>query len=194
MTDSIGEALPVPLLGEPEAHERGQDQNIAENIASLSLFRVLLQNERVAGAIGNLLQALLVDGVLDPRLRELVVMRLAWRYGAEYQWSHHWRISRGAYGIPADDLLAVRDPIRPDGFSAAERAALKATDEMMDDHRIGTATWADLREHLPSEAERVELVVLIGTYLFFPCMLNALHVPLEESMRSWPPDGLTPNR
>ena len=44
--------------------------------------------------LGDLLQTLLFTGnALDPRLRELLILRIGWRTGAVYEWTQHWRFA-----------------------------------------------------------------------------------------------------
>ena len=64
-------------LGADEARARlapGMPQRFAE----LSVFQIALKNPVVAEAMTSLLVALLENGRLDPRLRELAIMRIGW--------------------------------------------------------------------------------------------------------------------
>jgi alkylhydroperoxidase family enzyme len=45
-------------------------------------------------------------------------------------------------GLPADDLLAVRDWDAHDSLGGAERAVLAATDEVVHDGAVSARTWA----------------------------------------------------
>jgi len=97
------------MLPIQESRRRAEAEGLNPQFADLSVFRILLHNPTVAREIGKTLTALLFDGnVLDPRLRELVIMRIGWVTGSEYEWTQHWRVARGMQ-IPAEDLLAVRD-------------------------------------------------------------------------------------
>ena len=60
------------------------------------------------GAFNDLLATMLWHGALDPRLRELVIMRIGWLTGCDYEWTQHWRVA-SRLGVPAEDLLGVRD-------------------------------------------------------------------------------------
>ena len=51
---------------------------------------------------------LLRTGTLDPRLRELVICRVGWRTGAEYEWLQHVRLGRGL-GITDAEIDAIAD-------------------------------------------------------------------------------------
>ena len=60
---------------------------------------------------------MLWHGALDSRLRELVIMRIGWLTACDYEWTQHWRVASGL-GVPAEDLLGVRDWQRVRGLRA----------------------------------------------------------------------------
>ena len=155
------------------------------NFKHLTFFNFIL-----AAAVSNLLATLLYKAnKLDERLRELIIMRLAWRTGSVYEWTQHWRVAE-RLKIDGESVVAVRDWQNADCLSAADKAVLAATDETLNDGRISDATWAACCEHLSSEAERIELVLAISNWRLFSEMFQSLRIPLEEGVDHWPPDGL----
>lgn len=178
----------LPLLDRETAAKAAEEAGIHPQMAELSVFRVLLRKPRVAKVVSELLTQLLFRADLDMRLRELIIMRIGWVTGSDYEWTQHWRVATG-FGVPADDLLAVRDWEHADRFGDAERAVLAATDETIRDGVISAATWAACEAVLPSEDERLELVATIGCWRFVSSVLRSLEVPLEDGVASWPPDG-----
>ena len=181
----------VPMLEAAAAREAGERAGVPAQLAELSIFRVLLRRERLAKATSDLLLGLLFGGVLDVRLRELVIMRIGWRTGSVYEWTQHWRVALDL-GVPEADLLAVRDGPTSAAFGAVERAVLEATDEAIDGRRIGDATMAELRSHLDDDAV-LELVAAIGTWSMISTVLRSLDIPLEDGVAPWPPDGVAPS-
>jgi alkylhydroperoxidase family enzyme len=177
-----------------EAAAAAGDAGVPEFMAELSVFRVLLRHPRVARAVHDLLMSMLVDGALDPRLRELVIMRIGWLTASNYEWTQHWRIALGL-GISADDLVAVRDWYTHDAFDSRDRAVLAATDEMVHDGAISAKTWAACERELgPEPAVLIELVSAIGAWRMIASLLISLEVPLEDGVASWPPDGQSPSQ
>ncbi len=182
----------VPLLPVEEAVRRTEALDLNAQFAHLSVFRTLLHNQPVAKALARTVNTLLFTGnVLDGRLRELLIMRIAWKTGSVYEWTQHWRIAR-EMDIAAEDLLAVRDWQAAEHLGDAERAVLQATDDTLHRGSIQPDTWQACCAHLESEAERVELVVAIGNWTLFSQLLQSLAVPLEEGVEPWPPDGKSP--
>ncbi len=184
----------VPRLPLEEAKAAADEAGIPDYMAELSIFQVLLNHPTLARAVNDLLATMLWHGRLAPRLRELVIMRIGWLTACDYEWTQHWRVACGL-GVPADDLLAVRAWSTHDGFGAAERAVLAATDEVVRDGAVSAQTWAVCERKLSTDsAVLIELVTAIGAWRMIASILHSLEVPLEEGVASWPPDGQPPSR
>ena len=190
MTDNPSDCR-IPFLPVEEAKRLGKEYGVPSLMAHLNVFRVMLNHPELAAAVSNLLATLLYKAnKLDLRLRELIIMRIAWRTGSVYEWTQHWRVAE-ALGIDGESVVAVRDWKDADSLSDADRAVLAATDDTIDSGRISDATWDACCAHLPSEAERIELVLAISNWRLFSEMFQSLRIPLEEGVDHWPPDGLT---
>jgi len=183
----------VPLLSIEQAKEAASKVEVSEQIAELSIFRILLRQPALAKRVNDLLMTLLIGGELDARLRELIIMRIGWSTSAVYEWTQHWRVAL-QLGVEEADLLAVRDWEKYDHWSEADRAILRATDETLESGAISAATWTECAKHLPSDAEQLELVAAIGCWKMISQILKSLEVPLEDGVAPWPPDGVSPAR
>ena len=182
----------VPKLPLDEAKAAADEAAVPDYMAELSIFQVLLNHPQLARALNDLLATMLWHGALDPRLRELVIMRIGWLTACDYEWTQHWRVASGL-GVPADDLLAVRDWQGYDGFGPAERAVLAATDDVVRNGAVSAETWAVCERELQGETTvLIELVTVIGAWRMVSSILQSLKVPLEEGVSSWPPDGRSP--
>jgi alkylhydroperoxidase family enzyme len=182
----------IPLLPPDDAKAATASAGIPEITADLSVFRIWLHHPKLARWFSDLLMGLLWEGRLDPRLRELVIMRLGWATGSDYEWTQHWRIALGV-GVDEADLLAVRDWGSSDRFGPAERAVLAATDETLADGAISPATWDACVAHVSDDPQvLLELTAAIGTWRMVAGILRSLEVPLEGGVASWPPDGRGP--
>lgn len=189
-----GSALRIPMMSVEEARTIAAREGLPEIMAPLSVFRVLLHHPALARSLAGLLKMLLLEGNhLDGRLRELIIMRIGWLTGSNYEWTQHWRFARDM-GIPEDVLLACRSWESSTILTAADRAILRATDETMESGRISDATWSECERHVASIQARLELVVAIGNWRTFSQLLLTLRIPLEEGLEDWMPDGLRPAR
>lgn len=181
----------VPLVDRDTALRIAAETGLAERFARGGAFRTLAHNPAVLKAVYGQLTTLLLRNSFDTRLRELMIMRIGWVTGSEYEWTQHWRVAAEA-GIPPEDVLAVRDWRGSDRLGAADRAILAATDESLSGKTISDATWAEVARHVTDPAQQVEFVVALGNWTLFSILLRNLKIPLEDGIVGWPPDGKIP--
>lgn len=182
----------VPPLPLDEAKAAADEAAVPDYMAELTIFQVLLNHPQLARAVNDLLATMLWHGDLDPRLRELVIMRIAWLTACDYEWTQHWRVA-SRLGVTADDLVGVRDWLGYDGFGSTERAVLAATDDVVRDGAVSAETWSACQHEFGADpAVLVELVTAIGAWRMVASILHSLQVPLEDGVASWPPDGRPP--
>lgn len=181
----------VPLAPQAQALEVGRAIGAADVMATRNAFRTLSQSPTMAKGVFTHLTTLLGKNTFSTRLRELAIMRIGWATDSEYEWTQHWRVATTA-GIPPEDILAVRDWRNSDRLDAADRAILAATDEVLATGKISDATWVECCKHVPTDAERVEMVVCIANWTMFSIILRSLEIPVEDGVMSWPPDGRRP--
>ena len=174
-----------------EAQRLGAEFGIGAAQAGRSAFRMLAHHPDLVRHVYGLLTMLSTRNKLETRLRELMIMRLAWMSGSEYAWFQHYRISTQA-GITPEEIVAVRDWRKSDLFGPADRAVLAAADDTLERGKISDTVWAECERHLKEPAVLVEMVVAIGNWTMFSQLLQSLRVPLEEGAAAWPPDGIAP--
>jgi alkylhydroperoxidase family enzyme len=109
---------------------------------------------------------------LEPRLRELAILRVAWRTRSGYEWNQHRRMG-GEEGLTDAHLAAVPDGPASAVWTPTERAVVAAADEMIDDFTVSDETWAALTSTLEA-ASLFELLFVIGGYLCLAAVLNSI--------------------
>src|SRR5688500_18823854 len=119
-----------------EARRLGREFGIGEAQASRSAFRMLANHPDLVKHVYGLLTMLSSRNKLPTRLRELIIMRLAWRAGSEYAWFQHYRIATTQGGVTPAEIVAVRDWRESPLFDPADRAVLAAADDTCDHGRI----------------------------------------------------------
>jgi alkylhydroperoxidase family enzyme len=72
----------------------------------LNLFSMLANAPALMGPTLQLGQAILAEGDLDPKLRELVILAVSDRTETAYEWAQHDPIAR-AIGVPAAQIDAI---------------------------------------------------------------------------------------
>jgi alkylhydroperoxidase family enzyme len=186
---SEGNACRVALLPLEASRKAAEEAGIPANFAELNIFRALLQRPAIAKALCDLLLANFGSS-LDHRLRELVIMRLGWATGSDYEWTQHWSIAQERFGCSEKDLLEARDWQGSAHFGATERAVLAATDETIATGALSAETFSSCEALLGDST--LDLVSAIGTWRLVSQVLRSLEVPLEDGVASWPPDGTPP--
>ena len=111
------------------------------------------------GALGR---AVAMPEVLQPRLREAVILRVAYLSSSEYELHHHVALGRAA-GLTEQDLSGIA---RAD-YSALDpllAAAARFTDEVVVRLTPSDQTLAGLRRLVPDQVV-VNMVLTIGCYM-----------------------------
>ena len=96
----------------------------------------------------------LLAGRLPGRLRELVILRTAYRFDARYEWAHHIELAE-AQGISGAEVAALGGDLAALDWDPFERAALAAVDETKDAGAVSDGTWSVLASHpRPGRSDR----------------------------------------
>jgi alkylhydroperoxidase family enzyme len=180
----------IPMLSVQESQKRAQEIGITRAVAELNVSRVLLHNPTLAHALDNLLQTLMTKNQVPSRLRELIILRTAWRTASEYEFMRHVIRSR-QLEIPEQDILGVRDPDKCPSYSAIDRAVIKLADELNDNAVASPETWQILEKNFPPE-QLLELVFAQGHWRMFASFFNTSKVPLDADAASGWPEGRKP--
>lgn len=145
----------------------------------LNVFTTLARHPSLFQSWIGLGSALLMNGLLSGRDRELAILRTAHHRSCEYEWAHHRGLALDA-GLTEDEVAALRRD--PDGhpWSDDDRMVLAAADELHERGTVTDATWTELATRF-GERELIELVMLIGHYHMVAFTLNALRVQNEDA-------------
>lgn len=114
---------------------------------------------------------------LSARVREILIMRMAWLRHAECEFLAHAAIGRR---VGLDDADVERIQLGPDapGLSPEDADLLRAVDELKADARIGAQTWARLSAQYDTE-QLLELVFIVGCYEVLAMAFNSFEIQLE---------------
>lgn len=119
---------------------------------------------------------LVANGKLPARDRELAVLRNAWLCGAPYEWGEHVDIGKRV-GLTTEEIEAVTEGSKAEGWNEHERAVLRAVDELHMHKAITDETWAVLAASW-DEQQLMEFPVLVGQYISTALLQNALRMRL----------------
>lgn len=179
----------IPLVTDPSPEVREiLAGTLTRDGRPINIFGMLAHNPRILKRFNLLGGALLNKGVLPPRERELVILRVGWNARAVYEFGQHTIIGRQA-GLSDEEIAAVCDG-GDHPWSPGDHLLLAMADELCQDDCVSDDTFAALAERW-NEAELVELVVCAGFYRMVSGFLNTFGIPLDEGVPGWPP-GVQP--
>ncbi|NUP27089.1 MAG: carboxymuconolactone decarboxylase family protein [Nocardia sp.] len=134
----------------------------------------LVRHPELTKAFLTLNVHLLFRSSLPARLRELAILRVAYRRDCVYEWNHH-REAALAEGITEAEIEAVR---HGEATGALDRTVLRAVDELDEKSNLSDATWDALCGQL-DEHQRMDLIFTIGTYNTLAAAFNTFGVRSE---------------
>jgi len=151
-----------------------------------NIFRTLARHPKLLKrwlVFGN---HILAKSTLDPREREIAILRVGYRCRSIYEWTQHVRIGRQT-GLSDAEIARIGAGPDAAGWSEFDAAILRATDELHDDAMIGDATWKQLSERYSTE-QIMDLIFTVGQYHTVSMALNSLGVQTEHGDAPFP-DG-----
>jgi alkylhydroperoxidase family enzyme len=120
---------------------------------------------------------------LSPRIRELLILRVALVRQAEYEWAQHVVLARDA-GLTPDEISRIADGPEAAGWAPLDRAMMSATDELLHDAKIADATWEVLAREL-DDRQLMDLVFTVGAYDLLAMAFRSFGVELDDDLQGW---------
>ena len=146
----------------------------------LNVLGTLAQHQTLMQAYHAFNGHILYTNSLDARQRELLILRVAARRGAEYEWRQHVFIARGA-GFSDADIERIAEGPHAAGWSPLDAAMLRAVDELVADAEITDGTWKELAAELDRH-QLMDLVFTVGAYDLLAMAFKSFGVELDEDL------------
>ena len=146
----------------------------------LNVLGTLAQHPALMQAYHTFNGHILYTNTLDARQRELLVLRVAARRGAEYEWRQHVFIARDL-GFTDADIERVAEGPHADGWSPIDAAMLRAVDELVADAQIADDTWAVLAGELDRH-QLMDLVFTVGAYDLLAMAFKSFGVEVDADL------------
>jgi 4-carboxymuconolactone decarboxylase len=148
-----------------------------------ALDGVLLHSPPFADGWNSMLGAVRGASTLPADIRELAILRVASRNGADYEWTAHEPLARRA-GLGDEAIAAIRvgdvaDASIDDALTPAQWAALTYADAMTVDVSVPDEVFGAVRAHF-GEREVLELTVTVAAYNMVSRVLVATDVRAGE--------------
>jgi alkylhydroperoxidase family enzyme len=151
---------------------------------ALNIFTTLAHHPRLLKKWSEFGGVLLYRGDLDPREREIAILRTGWNCQSEYEFGQH-RVIGLRSGMTEKEVDATT--LDPDaaGWNDSDRLLIRAVDELHADNKISDATWAELAKKYTKQ-QLIELVFVVGQYHLVSMALNSLGVQRDEGIDGFP--------
>jgi alkylhydroperoxidase family enzyme len=147
----------------------------------LNIFRAMSHSPEAMLRFMRFGSYLLEDGKVDPKLRELAILRTGWLTRSEYEFSQHIAFGRRV-GLSDEQIAGVGDPAQGP-YDDRERAVLAYAGELTVAAAVSDAAFGAVRAFM-NEEEIVELTIVIGFYNMVARVLNGLQVDVDAPARS----------
>lgn len=119
----------------------------------------------------------LFNGALKIREREIAILRIGWLCQAPFEFGEHVGIGKSLGGLTDQEVKDIIVGSSAPGWKDADRALIRAVEELHSDAMISDATWATLAKYF-DDKQLIELPVLVGQYQGVAYVQNSLRIPL----------------
>ena len=164
-----------PQLSEEIAHISG-----ARRGRLINVYKALLNSPRLALIWTDLITAGKDSVELDPRTREMIILRVAVLTRGEYVFRAHAPGFAREVGLTDAEVEGLFDLKRYDAFGERDRAVLAYVDAMTRDIEVPDAVFDALRPHF-DDRRIVEITVVVGVYNMHARVGRALKIDLEPT-------------
>ncbi len=155
-------------------------------VEPLALFRTLAVHDGLFSRMRPLGAGLLGHPRLDPRERELLILRTCARAGAEYEWGVHAVAFARPLGLSDEQIAAtVLGAAEDPAWHEADAQLIAAADALYDTNGIPDELWAKLSARLGQD-QLLELVITAGWYRLISYVINAAQIALEPWAERFP--------
>jgi alkylhydroperoxidase family enzyme len=137
------------------------------------------------------LDTFLFSGRIDPRLRELAILRVMWRCNRAFEWGQHYRHARQA-GVTRDEVVSIRTSTPENDLVGAVGLVVRAADEVVDDAAVSEQTLKELRTLFGEAGLLDEFLYVVAGYRMFATIAASKGEPFRGDRAPWPPDGVSP--
>ena len=133
---------------------------------------ISLYSPGVAEPMHHLNTYLRQSGVVGPALTEVAILVAAWEIEQAYEWSAHEPAAR-RFGVPDAVIDAIKFDRDVAGLPAKESTIIRFGREILREHQLSSATWAEAVAHFGNQGA-LEIAAVMGDYVMAGIMLHAV--------------------
>jgi alkylhydroperoxidase family enzyme len=121
-------------------------------------------------------------GSLEPKIRELVILRMATLRASSYELMHHLPAAKTA-GLSEMEISAITSA-QPSGLDQKHSVMIQLVDDCSQLGKVSDPTYEKAAEFF-SVAQIAEATLLAGLYGMLACFLKTMGVELDQHPLSW---------
>ena len=144
-------------------------------------FAMWIRNANLAAAANALGNAVRLEGKLDAKLFELIILVIARQWSAQYEWFAHAQEAERV-GLDPAIIEAIRTHRVPSFKSPRETVIYEMVRELIDTRNLSDATYNRARNMFAIDLV-MEVVTVAGFYTLVAMMLNAFDAPVPGGAR-----------
>jgi 4-carboxymuconolactone decarboxylase len=156
-----------------------EDRLFLADLPQLNISRLLAGSPSMFRPMTRLFSAYLSDGLLDPEVREIVILRVGHLCASEYEVVSHERVAKLIEMSP-EKIAGLALGREQSAFSEMERIVIRFVDEIVQDGGASEEAFAALAEHM-SSAEMIEVTAVAGVYVMVAQICATFDIEVEET-------------
>ena len=133
---------------------------------------ISLYSPGVAEPMHHLNTYLRQSGVVGPALTEVAILVAAWEIEQASEWSANEPAAR-RFGVPDAVIDAIKFDRDVAGLPAKESTIIRFGREILREHQLSSATWAEAVAHFGNQGA-LEIAAVMGDYVMAGIMLHAV--------------------
>lgn len=141
-------------------------------------FPIWLRIPELADRANRFGNALRVNGKLDKRLFELMVLVIARHWSAQYEWFAHAKAALEA-GLSPDTVDAIQNRRRPESLREDEQLIYDLVTELVETRTLSQPSYDRALAALGLEL-LIELITAAGFYAMIAMVLNVFDAPVPS--------------
>ena len=144
---------------------------------TLNVMKMFAGTEDMYPAVIGFIKAVFEARGVNPKLREMIVLRVATKYHVLYEWQAQSTLARNV-GLSLQEIQAAAGDDATEAIDADYRLAWKATDEICVEGTLCDETLCQLLARFGETVTR-KLILIISWFNLLSCFINSCRVPLE---------------
>ena len=144
-------------------------------------FPIWLRNPELADRANQLGNVLRMQGKLEKRLFELMVLIVARHWAAQYEWFSHAKSALNS-GLSPEIVDAIQNNRRPESLREDELLVYEIISEIVDTRTLSQPSYERALAALGVDL-LIELITAAGFYTMIAMVLNAFDAPVPSGER-----------